>query len=256
MARLHGRGATSGRQAGDRGALGEAQQGYLRVLKLMRGAWHDPVWSKVIASFIGVVFLASLGFLWSYSAELKPQILNYLHASVTTVRWQLWLGAFLLLFVGAFAGRAASRKLRSVGGVEPAASPAGLADRRPARAARPFFFGGLCWRIQPSFFDSYEILDRPTGGDIGPHIFGPLCPQCGQLRHRRVEPADMYDQPRDVMTPLCLTQGCEHQLEFGFFRGGLSYDEAKLDVYKAAQALALKGEPFPPGPCVKFDAMA
>jgi hypothetical protein len=222
------------------------------MCRLVQRVWHDPVWSKLIASSIGVVLLASAGLLWRYSAELTPTLLALLQAGVTVARWQLWLGAFVVFFVGVFIGNVAVRKSKPAGSPEPVAPAARLSGPHVARVARPFFFGGLCWRIQPSFFDFYELMDRPTATEVGPLIFGPLCPECGQLRHQRVEPSSQYESPFDVMTLRCLAHGCDHEIEFGVFRGGLGYDDAKLDVYRAAQALALSGKPFPSGPCDKF----
>lgn len=125
-----------------------------------------------------------------------------------------------------------------------------------SREARPFFFGGLCWRVQPSFFDIYEIEDQPTASGVRPLIFGPLCPMCGRVRHRRVQPSSEFEEPFDVIDARCFSPECPHQIREVSFSGGLGYDDAKLDVYKAAQALALSGKPFPPGPCGNFYAEA
>lgn len=220
--------------------------------RLIRRAWHDPVWSKIIAWIIGGALLAIGGLVWGYSAGLMPPLLDYVHTRTAIPRWQLWIGALVLLLVGVLVGSVV-RKPRTVRSGEPIALVSTVSESRPVQAARPFFFGGLCWRVQPDFFNIYHIDDRPTAASVRSLIFGPLCPECGRVRHKRVEPSSRYEEPFDVIAARCFSSDCKHEIREVPFSGGLGYDDAKLDVYKAAQALALNGKPFPAGPCAKFE---
>jgi hypothetical protein len=214
----------------------------------MKGFLRE-VWVKIVVAIAVAALLALATVVWHYLPGALPTFLNYSKTQVPVSRWQLGVGIIVTLSVGYLLGST----FRWIARRKPDSAAADVMESRQAgrRAAQPFFFGGLCWRIQPSFFDSFDIMDQPNHVTVRPYIFGPLCPKCGQLRHRTIEHSRESSSPLPTLTALCFTHGCEHHLEPGSF-SNMGLDDAKLDVYKAAQALALTGKPFPPGPCGKF----
>lgn len=92
---------------------------------------------------------------------------------------------------------------------------------------------GLVWLIQPDFERNYRWQAAPNDDEIDAWVFGPFCPQCGR---------NLVETMRDGYVRIEPTCRCGQRVDLAPLRGSLSIDDAKREVYKEAQRLALMGQ--------------
>lgn len=119
------------------------------------------------------------------------------------------------------------------------------ADLPPARAV-PFSYLGVCWEVRERFFEVYRQTDTPNAEALRDAIHGPRCARCSTALTREIQHGWMADFLRSyrIQSP-CPRCGQESAPPFG----ARDASEIRLDVYREAQRLAIRGEPFPVGEC-------